>query len=549
MTSHEFLEAVHGGTVEAGQHFVLWSPKTPTAFFNEIEPAAETARDWCDRGQDVYTGVYTLPEPLAQGRGLAEQAGGLVGLWADIDVAGPGHSEAHVLPPTRREAIRIVEALGPEPSLVVDSGGGLHVWWLFREPWIFADRDRIEARHLAARWNDTIRSVALQMGYHADATKSIVQVLRVAGTLNQKTSARPVTVIDSSAARYSAEDLEAFMIAEEFYPRDAAYGLQAVQVEAVTLTAGAGLPPVAFELIQSDSLFSKTFNRGRADLDDQSPSAYEMALASMAAGRGWTDQQIAETLLAWRVRHGEPTDKLLKRRDYITRTIGRARQHSLTSTALTEIRHEAIPAPGSMDPGKRQVCLDRLSKALGRKVLRFVKFQDERPTYSIVLGDPEQTIRLGPSAVVLRYAKMQEVWFEQGLILSKDLKKDWERISQLLLAVEEVCEDPETELEHRVRGYVTQYLETARPVDGSVMEQRAAAARERAPIEMNGRIYIGLTHLIGVAACIWHIALDAKKLRVDFKEFGFENSVIRAGKSTYRCYSIDKDRLAEPEGD
>ena len=55
------------------------------------------------------------------------------GFWLDIDIKGPNHYSEN-LPPDVDSAMEMLDRIGLEPTLVVKTGGGLHVYWLFNNP-------------------------------------------------------------------------------------------------------------------------------------------------------------------------------------------------------------------------------------------------------------------------------------------------------------------------------------------------------------------------------------------------------------------------------
>ena len=77
-------------------------------------------------------------------RGCEASVTALPAIWADIDVAGPGHSSS-ALPPDEQSALGLLRAIPVPPSYIVHTGGGYHVYWVFHEPWVLetsADREQ-----------------------------------------------------------------------------------------------------------------------------------------------------------------------------------------------------------------------------------------------------------------------------------------------------------------------------------------------------------------------------------------------------------------------
>lgn len=143
-----------------------------------------TTATTCDRARELRN----------QGqRGGKDDAAALLAVYADLDVAGPGHKTTLTLPPTVDAAREILDRL-PTPSLVISTGGGLHAWWILRHAArIGTDITRSEADDLLAAWDRTVAHHA--NGYHTDKVGELARILRLCGTNNHKTTPpRPVTL-------------------------------------------------------------------------------------------------------------------------------------------------------------------------------------------------------------------------------------------------------------------------------------------------------------------------------------------------------------------
>ena len=94
-------------------------------------------------------------------------------------------------------------------------------------------------------------------------------------------------------------------------------------------------------LCSGDPAFLATWEHKRRDLSDESPSGYDLALASRAAAAGWTDEEVANLLVAFRRRHGLDVAKAI-REDYLAHTIARARWwqvgHASTWSEIIQVR-------------------------------------------------------------------------------------------------------------------------------------------------------------------------------------------------------------------
>ena len=161
--------------------------------------------------RDVALAIARREKPQARAchvRGFRESATAIPGLWIDVDFRAPVHRERN-LPPDPPSAAALLEVVPYEPSLIVDSGFGIHAYWLFREPWIFeSDEDRSEAHRLVSQLQGAIRAEAARHGWKLDGTADLARVLRVPGTFNHKEASPKEVAITRLALerRYDPSD-------------------------------------------------------------------------------------------------------------------------------------------------------------------------------------------------------------------------------------------------------------------------------------------------------------------------------------------------------
>lgn len=200
--AREWLEILHGdskGLINIcstldwrGQFFVATV---------ETHAALDYIQKLDDRGAEgIYLRATTLKYLPETGRGGDELSRMFPGVWADLDLAGPGHKSKGTLPPTVEVAMRIIAESGlPEPSHWIHSGGGLYPWWLLRQA---AEIDDIETfRALSSGWQKAIERASLKMGYaYGSGVGDLSRVLRIPGTVNRKAGLeRPCTALEGHA--------------------------------------------------------------------------------------------------------------------------------------------------------------------------------------------------------------------------------------------------------------------------------------------------------------------------------------------------------------
>jgi hypothetical protein len=346
----DFLEAIFQDSLAPDRRlavFILPGPRVE--FFDNLPAAAQYARSK-QATHDVYFGV-ALMSPTTTGRGQLEHIVSLSCLWVDLDLAGPAHP-GHALPPTLDDAQALLQGMPYPPSITVDSGHGLHAYWLFQEPLSLetpADREAIRA--LAKGWHGRLCTLAERQGWTVENLGDPTRVLRLPDTTNHKLPGQPVPVRlleFNPQRRYDPGDLE-LVLPEPVAVEPA--------MEPVQLPEFSDQPPQdKFAAAwQECPRFRATWDRQRDDLSDQSASAYDLSLATIAALRGWSDAEIGSLLFAWRNHHHEQPHKI-RRQDYLARTLRLARQNadpapdSVDLTGLLQI----IPAKQPPEPTARE---------------------------------------------------------------------------------------------------------------------------------------------------------------------------------------------------
>ena len=210
-TIREFFERVHGG--EPRGWLVVWTrqDKAARAFLLSSGDALDRAPDYCaERAPacDVYAAVGLQGQQPEKGsRGKEDGVVSVPGLWADIDFGSAAH-KSKALPPDEASALSLVGAVGLSPSIIVRSGFGLQVYWLFREPFLFeTDDERRELKALSRRFQHLLRLQSQVRGWTLDPTADLCRVLRVPGTFNRKIpdDIRPVTA-EYFDPRYTLDD-------------------------------------------------------------------------------------------------------------------------------------------------------------------------------------------------------------------------------------------------------------------------------------------------------------------------------------------------------
>lgn len=320
MTPSEFLTRLWGET-PPGQVLIWTLPDKRSVWFNHFANADRFV-DGC-KGRDVYTGVSLGAKDAklnANVRVHSEHSAGIAGLWADIDIASPEHQKQN-LPPSIEDALKVIQEVGYEPSITVHSGHGLQCWWLFAQLWIFqSSAERRVAQNTCISWHDLLAKAFRQHGWTLDATHDLARVLRLPGTINHKSKPVPVKVISES--KFYWKDIPKLSAPIES-SRSMVPAQSPVTIGELHVAPDLEPPAAIVELImEAHPKFRLSWNGQRSDFTDQSASAYDMSLASIAVQAGLSDQDIVALLVTHRRRAGLD---LKLRVDYYQRTIGKAR--------------------------------------------------------------------------------------------------------------------------------------------------------------------------------------------------------------------------------
>ena len=198
-----------GHVITRGRKLPDGTPTTGTEYVDAVRTEAEyldaVTRADCD---DNVTAVYISVNPVdldkltdkrkrkRHARGGAAEVGATVAVVADLDHAGGRHKAAKLPHPTVEQLPQLLDGL-PAPSLVVDTGGGWHVWWTLTTPLT----DTVTAKRARAAVHRTLKRNGDALGVHVDVgvTTNVANILRVPGTWNRKAEPVPVRIMTEGA--------------------------------------------------------------------------------------------------------------------------------------------------------------------------------------------------------------------------------------------------------------------------------------------------------------------------------------------------------------
>ena len=278
-----------------------------------IQAAANRA---IELGEDVYFHCASHEPSKTTGRGCNDSASKIAFLWADIDLAESNKGNGKNYPP-REFALRALHNLQVPPSCIVGSGNGLHAYWFFTEPVSAQEHTRMPAAFLAYLRQQFVDKDTGEV-YDIDTTGDLARLMRVPYTRNSGAERTVSVIVRDDRMRYRVEDLARLCPATRSLPVDTTAHAGIV----IELDPEAEPPRAKLDVLMEDRRFADTWEHRRRDLRDQSPSSYDMSLASQAVRAGWTDQEITDLLIAHRRKHGGDSKLRL---DYYQRTLKNAR--------------------------------------------------------------------------------------------------------------------------------------------------------------------------------------------------------------------------------
>ena len=456
------------GEEPPGNFYLFTLPNARTFWPENIAVAARMVPELAEQF-NVYTGVSlgdnNVPR-TAKTRVKNNNANALAGLWIDIDIADPSHKKPN-LPPDLDVIFDLLDEFVP-PTIVIDSGHGIHCWWLFERPQLLQnDTERETFARLAQWWQGQIRSKFVEFGFDVDATHDFSRVLRVPGTWNHNgATTLPVETIREDGPRQSVTDWLKLKEADDakrrsetappFSKKRASY----VATKASSNENGFSLSPDANPnaeklvlLFQASAKARASWEHRRNDLTDQSLSAYDLSLASIAVQYGWSDQEIVDLVIAHRRKHG---GDLKLRQDYHQRTIGLI--HQRQEQSLAESRIEDLLFTG----GESNDLLEEVSQAIGIRMLRIIRYLGDPPLFWIETPVGSLTVNTFLDRIAFRNTLANATKH----LMPEMSKKSWNNVAKAMLqaSIDVDLGDP-SDPHNEAQTWLTDYLLVKPPTE------------------------------------------------------------------------------------
>ena len=368
--------------IPSGHRLLFWgAPSKGSRWTDTITPDLLAMLQAWGEKENVYIGCATRGADLGPTlRGDRGDCLAIPGVWLDIDY-GKEHKKPN-LPQTEDDAKALIESMGLPPSIIIHSGRGLQAWWLFREPWIFdSEEEKGKAETLTKGWSSTLKVRAKERGWDSDMVGDLPRVMRVPGLWNRKGVPRRTRLLTCTELRYHASDLDPYLLAGASEPSDAVPDIK----WEFALSAAAEPPTDKFVLLSEiDLQFKLSWMHTRTDIQDQSASSYDLALATRALAASWEPQEVVNLLIAHRRKHGED---LKLRKDYYARTLSKAmggKAQEARKQLVEDMKAgKPLPETVSKDPAE---LLAVVSDRLGIAITKVVRYRGESNTYQMELN-------------------------------------------------------------------------------------------------------------------------------------------------------------------
>lgn len=472
-----FLDALFGGMPD-DLYVLLWTlPEKQSHWFRKVDNAIQLAESLHDHDLYVGVGLSGQDHGVAH-RCLSHNIAGIFGLWVDIDLRSDAHPNK-MLPSTVEEALSILPPELP-PTLIVHTGNGIHAWWLFREHWVFqGDEDRKQGAALAKRWNTMLSDNGRMKGWSIDRLGDLARVLRIPGTTNCKDPAhpKPVTIRSHADRRYNPSDFVEFLdelgVSDDDKEDARQQWSQKFQDTPLEIDLDASIPQEKLEpWIASDPRFKSTWFRQRSDLNDQSQSGYDLALACFGFQVGFKEQEIVDLIIQHRRLHRKHSRTRL---DYFCRTLSKASQHTrvldqsgpppepgpFVNTMATDsglaIQNRRLGQSPKSDRKKIDLC-KKISAALNVELLRMVRVLGDEPFYRMELAEGSIAFP-NVQKLISQTAVKAAIAGKVGSLIPPFKSSHWHTLAQMML---QACfdEDGGEELESQgaARLLIEEYL-------------------------------------------------------------------------------------------
>ncbi len=477
-------------------YVLFWTlPEKKSYWVRRLDDATKLAQSMSKH--DLYIGVGLSRTDFGVTRRCASNdITGIFGLAADLDLKSDVHNKKS-LAATIEEALKILPPNFP-PTFVIRTGNGAHAWWLFKEPLMISnEEERIYAIKLSERWQSLLQANAAAHGWAWDRLADLARLLRVPGTSNCKEAgnSKPVEIIGHNKQRYNPSDFEELLDrlgVDRIVTPGLVPLLEGLHNTPLQIESEATFPKDLLDHhLARDSRFAATWKKQRSDMQDQSQSGYDLALANFGFSAGLSPQPIVDLIIHHRRIHGVQQCKAL---DYYNRTLSKARRSHEETTMNTqrmaaESAFRDTAPPELATPVTRALKCGQISQLLGVRVLKIIKITGKEPTYQLELEAGRVEFASiakfsDQKSMRLTIASSTDQW------IPKMSPKQWELVVQMMMGALTIVDGgEETEFEGAARLHLRNYLTDVHFLDADAVQTNV---RSQGPVVIDGQITICL---------------------------------------------------------
>ena len=235
-------------------------------------------------------------------------------------------------------------------------------------------------------------------------------------------------------------------------------------------------------LLTADPKFRRSWGQDRKD---QSPTAYNLSMATMAMGVGWSDQEVVNLLICWRRKHGHD---LKLGEGYYEIILSKAKEPIVMAQAQEQLEEALLLRPEDHP----EVLKANLKTLFRVDIIRIVKYVGEPPVYYMYTKQGD--ITLGEISSITSQTKFQNlVAAATDVWIPAVSRKAWDqRIQAILLVCEPIDVGDASHLAQETRLWLAKYLLKKPPREDDEWEK---AAEAKQPFVRHGRVYVFIDDL------------------------------------------------------
>lgn len=492
---------------------LIWTLKDKkSAFFASGKDAAAYAAKRA-KDSDVYYGVNLYRAGIENEKGKSGKTGtkrggiedivALLCMWADLDCHVPGIHKDAALPPDKDAAMKILDKIGIEPSLVIDSGYGIQALWMLNEPMIITTpEDRQAAAAICTRWGQTLLAVSKQHGFTYDTgIHDLSRILRVPESKNMKQKThRSVKTLRSSEGGVGIDRIHEVMIVPEQEVRTIEEVEKSTHADRLDQVVKRGKQFIVnykadvnddmIELLcQSNETLNATWNfTRRFESGDDTFSSYAMSLAvHMIESLGASNQMVVDAVCAmarrWRERKDSSYDLTKHKYDWWVRLLhkagsfkvggGRGRGNSEESLLAKESHSIDLETIESQDAGQADGHANHiqfLRERIGFPIAGLEQHGEDDAYYVMLVEGRDGIVsrhRIGNIAMLMDQNRLRQRICEishSALLMRELTKSQWDVTLRALLRIVRYIEH-DNEPKDRMESWLSSYSKAGHILD------------------------------------------------------------------------------------